>query len=90
MYQANTRWLKKNGLEEHSDRIKEGIERLWTAPNAEQFASRSVEFTDLWRPAIPHYVDYFERMWLKRHKPDSWASFGRPNDAPSGMSCHQP
>ncbi len=78
---------KKMGLTELVVEIAADTRELWNAPTKFVFDELTQVFVNKWKPRIPQFITYFENTWLKRFKPDTWASFGRPDDVPSGSGA---
>lgn len=61
-----------------------GVQSLWYAPTKPEFDAAVTKFLTEWDERVPAYATYFRRNWLERFHPETWASYARADDAPSG------
>jgi hypothetical protein len=85
LQQANTRRAGQIGLSHAKKQIITDIEVLWYADTKAEFDSRLDAFLTKWDEDAPQYSDYFRRVWIRQHPPETWASYARGKDAPSGV-----
>ena len=85
--QANVKKIGQLGFKSHAHSVVVGVNKLWYARTKANFDKETVEFLAEWDNTVPAYASYFRKNWLKRFKPERWASFGRAGDAPSGTLC---
>jgi hypothetical protein len=87
LQQANTKKMAKISLLDLRKEIVKDIRVLWFADTKVEFDVQLQLFLDKWDERAPEYATYFRRVWIEQHPPNSWASYSRPNDAPSGWWC---
>lgn len=85
LQQANTKKMGKIGLSELRSEIVQDIRVLWYADTKAQFDAHLEEFLNKWDEKASEYSSYFRRVWIGQHPPNTWASYARPKDAPSGI-----
>jgi hypothetical protein len=73
-------------LKDFQSVILNDVDVLWYAESALEFNTLSTKILMDWRTSFPDFAEYFEKQWMRKHKPSEWASFGRPRDAPSGIA----
>jgi hypothetical protein len=84
--QAILKKLRKEGHNSMVASVEQDLHTLWHSPTPDQF-SKDVRFAlDKWRRQASQFADYFQRVWLARFDPATWAKYGRPKDAPSGSN----
>lgn len=84
LQQANTKKMAISGLADLKSEIVQDIRMMWYADTKPEFDAHLVEFLNKWDEKAPTYSDYFRRVWLGQHPPNTWASYARPKTAPSG------
>lgn len=84
--QAIVRKIESSGLKDFQSVILNDVDVLWYAESALEFNTLSTKILMDWRTSFPDFAEYFEKQWMRKHKPSEWASFGRPRDAPSGIA----
>jgi hypothetical protein len=85
--QANVKQAGQLGLKFVVKEIVIDINVLWYAPIKKDFDREVVQFLDKWDKREPSYATYFRNNWLNRFLPETWALFGRPSNALSGLFC---
>ncbi len=85
--QANIRKLKKLGLSDIIGEVIADTHLLWKSNSKAKFDENVDKFFSKWNLVIPPYTAYFRKTWLTRFKPELWAFFARPKNAPSGSAA---
>jgi hypothetical protein len=85
LQQANTRKMAKLGLADLRKEIILDIQVMWYADTKVAFDQQLEDFLAKWNEKAPQYSDYFRRVWIGQHPPNTWASYARDRDAPSGL-----
>lgn len=83
--QANVKKAHKIGLSDFREKIAYDLGIIWYADTKVDFDACLQVFLDKWDEKAPEYTDYFRRVWLGQHSPNTWTAFARPKNAPSGL-----
>jgi hypothetical protein len=83
--QANVKRIAELGFKGKASELVADLNKVWYSPTKQQFNETIEWFLHKWDEMVPTYTAYFRNNWLNRYRPEEWASFGRPSDAPSGL-----
>jgi hypothetical protein len=70
--------------EDEKAKFLEDVSSLAEADTKDAFQELLDEFKMKWETKSPAMYQYFVNQWIKSETPQSWAAFGRPQEAPSG------
>jgi hypothetical protein len=84
LQQANTKKMAKLGLSDLRKEIVQDIRVMWYADTKVAFDQQLDKFLAKWDEKAPQYSEYFRRVWVGQHPPNTWASYARGKDVPSG------
>lgn len=82
--QAIVKRLGRMGYKNMAKSIAEDTRALWDSSSKLEFDQHITRLFSQWDERIPQFTDYFRATWLTLFKPETWAAYGRPKDAPSG------
>jgi hypothetical protein len=85
LVQANVKQAGQLELKVHAKEIVIDVNILWFALTKQEFDREVAQFFDKWDKKKPSYSAYFCTNWLNHFPTETWALFGRPSDALSGL-----
>jgi hypothetical protein len=83
LVQANVKQAGQLEFKVHAKEIVIDVNVLWFASTKQD--REVAQFFDKWDKKKPSYSAYFCTNWLNCFPTETWALFGRPNDALSGL-----
>ena len=84
--QAIVKNLKKMKLSDLIEDVSLETHNLWNSSTKEEFDKSTNKFLSKWDEVIPQFTAYYRNVWIKRFKPETWASYARPDYVPSGIN----
>ncbi len=86
LVQANTKKIAKIGLANLRSEVVQDIRKMWYVDTKPAFDAHLTEFLNKWDEKAPEYANYFRRVWVVQHPPNTWALYARAKDAPSSIT----
>jgi len=82
----NIDWMRKHQGQDLLPQPVNTLRCLCFSKDYSDFITNRDLYVSYWCGKHPDYARYFQRVWLKTHKPEEWAVYGRPDDISSGSN----